>query len=141
MYCLRYFLLLLLMPTTGASPHFLAVMLLLLFVLHRPCVYCSLILIALFSSTCYFADHCFIDTNHGNLFLPRVFLPADLASKPSAVFDALAEHAAINALARPLLRKSINATATLFNVSVNASAVVQAVREFKLPCVAVKVRL
>ncbi|KAK9382062.1 uncharacterized protein V2V93DRAFT_366343 [Kockiozyma suomiensis] len=139
MYCLRYFLLLVLMPTTGASPHFLAVLLLSLFFFHRPCVYCSLILVALFSSSCYFADHCFIDTNNGNLFLPRLFLPADLASKPSVVFDALSERAIINSMSiKPLFRKSVGAVA---NASATASGIVQAAREIRIPCVAVKVRL
>ncbi|KAK9364763.1 hypothetical protein V1509DRAFT_635354 [Lipomyces kononenkoae] len=137
MYCLRYFLLLLLMPTTGASPHFLAVFLLSLFILHRPCIYCSLILIALFSTTCFFNDHCFIDSNYGNLFLPRLFLPLDLASKPSVVFDVLAERAVFNGISWFRRSPSIGV-----NISSSvAAAATAAAREFRVPCVAVNIRL
>ncbi|KAK9468346.1 hypothetical protein V1512DRAFT_259286 [Lipomyces arxii] len=120
MFCLRYFLLLVLIPTTGASPHFLALLLINLFISHKPCVYCSLLLLALFSTTCYFNDHCFIDTNATNFFLPRLFLPAELGSDPKAVFDTLANRA-------------------LFTVS--SFKKTSFLREFRLPCVAVNVRL
>ncbi|KAK9324687.1 hypothetical protein V1517DRAFT_316591 [Lipomyces orientalis] len=143
MYCLRYFLLLLLMPTTGASPHFLAIFLLSLFIFHRPCIYCSLILIALFSTTCFFNDHCFIDSNMGNLFLPRLFLPLDLASKPSVVFDMLAERAVFSGIS--WFRRSASFAAATGSskslVSSSVAAAATAAREFRVPCVAVNIRL
>ncbi|KAK9237492.1 hypothetical protein V1525DRAFT_403756 [Lipomyces kononenkoae] len=143
MYCLRYFLLLLLMPTTGASPHFLAVFLLSLFILHRPCIYCSLILIALFSTTCFFNDHCFIDSNYGNIFLPRLFLPLDLASKPAVVFDVLAERAVFNGISWFRRSASIgaNVESSRSIVSSSVAAAATAAREFRVPCVAVNIRL
>ncbi|KAJ8099422.1 hypothetical protein POJ06DRAFT_269482 [Lipomyces tetrasporus] len=131
------------MPTTGASPHFLAIFLLSLFIFHRPCIYCSLILIALFSTTCFFNDHCFIDSNMGNIFLPRLFLPLDLASKPSVVFDMLAERAVFSGIS--WFRRSASFAAATGNskslVSSSVAAAATAAREFRVPCVAVNIRL
>ena len=38
--------------------------------LNRPCVYCSVLLLILFISSCYWSDHCFFDL-HSNWFEPR----------------------------------------------------------------------
>ena len=38
--------------------------------LNRPCVYCSILLLILFVSSCYWSDHCFFDI-HSNWFEPR----------------------------------------------------------------------
>lgn len=38
--------------------------------LNRPCVYCSVLLLILFVSSCYWSDHCFFDI-HSNWFEPR----------------------------------------------------------------------
>lgn len=38
--------------------------------LNRPCVYCSVLLLILFISSCYWSDHCFFDI-HSNWFEPR----------------------------------------------------------------------
>ncbi|KAK9476287.1 hypothetical protein V1514DRAFT_337403 [Lipomyces japonicus] len=146
MYCLKYFLVLLLMPTTGASPHFLAVFLLSLFVRHRPCPYCSILLFALFSTTCYFNDYCFFDLNNGNLFLPRLFLPKELGSKPLVVYDALADRAIFTmAWIKRSMVDNVNpaslqpAASAIANSTISAAA--NSFREFKLPCVQIKVRL
>ncbi|KAK9449893.1 uncharacterized protein V1518DRAFT_414990 [Limtongia smithiae] len=142
MYCLRHFLLVLLMPTTGASPHFLALFLLSMFILHKPCVYCSFILIALFASSCYFSENCFIDTNYGAVFLPRLFmLPPHLATRAAVVYDALTERAALNhanflQLLPVWLRRS---SAVAAGDALQAAQT--AVREFRLPCVSIRVRL
>jgi len=38
--------------------------------LNRPCVYCSILLLILFASSCSWSDHCFFDI-HSNWFEPR----------------------------------------------------------------------
>ena len=43
---------------------------LLTYFLNRPCVYCSILLLILFISSCYWSDHCFFDI-HSNWFEPR----------------------------------------------------------------------
>jgi len=51
--CTRWFLPLLILPLPTASPSFLLVFLLSLILHARPCFYCILLLIALFTSSCY----------------------------------------------------------------------------------------
>ncbi|KAG5518890.1 hypothetical protein PMAC_002421 [Pneumocystis sp. 'macacae'] len=71
MYCLCHFLPFLFVPT-AASPYFLTIFLVSLSLLHRPCIYCSLILITLFSTACYWRDSCFLDFSDRQLFQPRI---------------------------------------------------------------------
>jgi hypothetical protein len=57
---------------------------LLTYLLNRPCVYCSILLLVLFASSCHWSDHCFFDV-HGNWFEPRHLssafpLPSSLAT-------------------------------------------------------------
>ncbi|KAK9471421.1 uncharacterized protein V1510DRAFT_437844 [Dipodascopsis tothii] len=137
MYCLRYFLLVLIMPTTGASPEFLAVFLLSLFVLYRPCVYCSLLLVALLSTTCFLADrcalgnYCFIDLNYGRVFEPRLGLPAELAAQSDVVYEVLAGRAVFGmAWLRSLFGgPTVPATAGAFATSDLANTTATAVHE------------
>ncbi|KAJ7071369.1 hypothetical protein C8F01DRAFT_1206884 [Mycena amicta] len=53
MWCTRWYLPLLLLPMPTASPYFLALFLLTLFVQAKPCFYCIVLLVALFFSSCY----------------------------------------------------------------------------------------
>jgi len=69
MFCLRSWLPLLFIPT-NASPLFVVSFFLLTYFLNRPCVYCSVLLLILFISSCYWSDHCFFDI-HSNWFEPR----------------------------------------------------------------------
>ncbi|KAL8844107.1 MAG: hypothetical protein Q9176_001513 [Flavoplaca citrina] len=69
MFCLRSWLPLLFIPT-NASPLFVVTFFLLTYFLNRPCVYCSILLLVLFISSCYWSDHCFFDI-HSNWFEPR----------------------------------------------------------------------
>ncbi|KAL8856421.1 MAG: hypothetical protein Q9178_006991 [Gyalolechia marmorata] len=69
MFCLRSWLPLLFIPT-NASPLFVVTFFLLTYFLNRPCVYCSILLLILFISSCYWSDHCFFDI-HSNWFEPR----------------------------------------------------------------------
>ncbi|KAH8920842.1 hypothetical protein BT69DRAFT_375451 [Atractiella rhizophila] len=53
MYCLRYFLLLLLLPFPQYPHYFVLLFLISLCLQHKPCIYCSFLLIGIFSSTCW----------------------------------------------------------------------------------------
>jgi len=69
MFCLRSWLPVLFIPT-NASPAFIFMFFVSTYFLNRPCVYCSLLLLILFISSCYWSDHCFFDI-HSNWFEPR----------------------------------------------------------------------
>jgi len=60
MFCLRSWLPLLFIPT-NASPIFILIFFACTYFLNRPCVYCSILLIILFASSCQWSDHCFFD--------------------------------------------------------------------------------
>ncbi|ORY64184.1 bladder cancer-related protein BC10-domain-containing protein [Pseudomassariella vexata] len=69
MFCLRSWLPLLFIPT-NASPAFIVLFFLCTYFLNRPCVYCSVLLLILFVTSCYWSDRCFFDFS-GNWFAPR----------------------------------------------------------------------
>ncbi|KAB8292248.1 hypothetical protein EYC80_007990 [Monilinia laxa] len=69
MFCLRSWLPLLFIPT-NASPIFIFLFFICTYFLNRPCIYCSILLLILFASSCHWADHCFFDFS-SNWFLPR----------------------------------------------------------------------
>ncbi|KAF8544524.1 hypothetical protein BDD12DRAFT_723377 [Trichophaea hybrida] len=58
---------------TSASPAFIILFLVSTYLFHRPCVYCSLIMLTLFSSSCYWSERCFLDSNNGHWFEPRLY--------------------------------------------------------------------
>ncbi|KAE8378689.1 bladder cancer-related protein BC10-domain-containing protein [Aspergillus bertholletiae] len=69
MFCLRSWLPLLFIPT-NASPLFIVSFVTLTYILHRPCIYCSALLLILFISSCHWSDRCFFDLR-GDWFAPR----------------------------------------------------------------------
>ncbi|KAF3483525.1 uncharacterized protein GIQ15_02849 [Arthroderma uncinatum] len=69
MFCLRSWLPLLFIPT-NASPLFILSFVTLTYILHRPCIYCSALLLILFISSCHWSDRCFFDIK-GDWFAPR----------------------------------------------------------------------
>jgi hypothetical protein len=100
MYCVRHFLPLYDTPTlrglthslflsSSASPYFVFCLAIAFALLHRPwyqsstasinpectnsgrSIYCSVIIITLFSTSCYWSDRCLFDLNGGNIFTPR----------------------------------------------------------------------
>ncbi|KAL2825475.1 hypothetical protein BDW59DRAFT_146273 [Aspergillus cavernicola] len=80
MFCLRSWLPLLFIPT-NASPLFLISFVTLTYTLHRPCIYCSALLVILFASTCTWSDRCFFNLR-SDWFSPRYMpstTPYDLA--------------------------------------------------------------
>ncbi|KAJ4320307.1 hypothetical protein N0V84_005908 [Fusarium piperis] len=91
MFCLRSWLPLLFIPT-NASPAFIFLFFICTYFLNRPCVYCSILLLILFLTSCNWSDRCFFDFG-SNWFLPRptTHLPpdadADADAFNSTVFD------------------------------------------------------
>ncbi|EAS37107.1 uncharacterized protein CIMG_02461 [Coccidioides immitis RS] len=77
MFCLRSWLPLLFIPT-NASPLFIISFVTLTYLLHRPCIYCSALLLILFISSCHWSDRCFIDFK-SDWFAPRFATPASAA--------------------------------------------------------------
>ncbi|KAJ5693256.1 hypothetical protein N7462_002679 [Penicillium macrosclerotiorum] len=69
MFCLRSWLPLLFIPT-NASPLFIISFVALTYIIHRPCIYCSALLLILFVSSCHWSDHCIFDLR-SNWFAPR----------------------------------------------------------------------
>ncbi|OJJ44144.1 hypothetical protein ASPZODRAFT_18909 [Penicilliopsis zonata CBS 506.65] len=75
MFCLRSWLPLLFIPT-NASPLFIISYVALTYILHRPCIYCSALLLILFISSCHWSDRCFFDLR-GDWFSPRYPAPVN----------------------------------------------------------------
>ena len=65
---------------TNASPLFIISFVTLTYFLHRPCIYCSALLLILFLSSCNWSDRCFFDFR-GNWLSPR-FVPDVFAAPP-----------------------------------------------------------
>ncbi|KAL4868274.1 hypothetical protein BDV12DRAFT_170065 [Aspergillus spectabilis] len=80
MFCLRSWLPLLFIPT-NASPLFLISFVTLTYLLHRPCIYCSALLVILFASTCNWSDRCFLNLR-ADWFAPR-YAPYDAVNNLS----------------------------------------------------------
>jgi hypothetical protein len=59
-----YLPLLLLPLPLSLSPIHLTIFLLLTYFLNRPCIYCSLLLVILFASSCHWSGRCFVDLGH-----------------------------------------------------------------------------
>jgi hypothetical protein len=55
---------------TNASPLFIVSFVALTYIIHRPCVYCSALLLILFVSSCHWSDRCIFDLR-SNWFAPR----------------------------------------------------------------------
>ncbi|RTE79820.1 hypothetical protein BHE90_005657 [Fusarium euwallaceae] len=90
MFCLRSWLPLLFIPT-NASPAFIFLFFICTYFLNRPCVYCSILLLILFLTSCNWSDRCFFDFG-SNWFLPRpttAHIPDDDATETfnSTVFE------------------------------------------------------
>jgi len=62
---------------TNASPLFLISYVALTYILHRPCIYCTALLIILFASSCNWSDHCFFDLRRDWFSPPFVSSSAD----------------------------------------------------------------
>ncbi|KAF4344865.1 hypothetical protein FBEOM_1151 [Fusarium beomiforme] len=85
MFCLRSWLPLLFIPT-NASPAFIFLFFICTYFLNRPCVYCSILLLILFLTSCNWSDQCFFDFG-SNWFLPRPATPSEEATFNSTVLE------------------------------------------------------
>ncbi|CAG8470852.1 9635_t:CDS:2 [Ambispora gerdemannii] len=90
MYCMRWFIPLLLLPFPNAPPFFVLTFLISYFLHQRPCVYCTILLLALFSSTCYWGQgRCWLDLNQGDFLNPRTTtMPTPKEMAGSGLLDA-----------------------------------------------------
>ncbi|KAI0534528.1 bladder cancer-related protein BC10-domain-containing protein [Xylaria digitata] len=79
MFCLRSWIPLLFIPA-NASPGFIFLFFICTYFLNRPCVYCSILLLILFVTSCYWSDRCFFEFS-SNWFAPR------MTSAASAAFE------------------------------------------------------
>ncbi|EEQ32532.1 conserved hypothetical protein [Microsporum canis CBS 113480] len=108
MFCLRSWLPLLFIPT-NASPLFILSFVTLTYILHRPCIYCSALLLILFISSCHWSDRCFFDIR-ADWFAPRfAHLPA--ATSTNATTTAPALNSTTNELIEYVF-DTVNTTAT-----------------------------
>ncbi|RAL04957.1 uncharacterized protein BO80DRAFT_451897 [Aspergillus ibericus CBS 121593] len=157
MFCLRSWLPLLFIPT-NASPLFIISFVTLTYILHRPCIYCSALLLILFISSCHWSDKCFFDLR-GDWFSPRYSTTTvNETTLASYVFEtvntttkALAG-AVLDEAQRRLNSSSINASLSAPSLAPGAQDEWTGIglewlrsllgrREWTLPCVDVKVRL
>ncbi len=59
MYCARTWMpAIALLTSSNASLHFVAVFAVCLFVVHRPCIYCSTLLVFLWTTSCAWSEYC-----------------------------------------------------------------------------------
>ncbi|KAM3077394.1 hypothetical protein ACMFMG_006741 [Clarireedia jacksonii] len=154
MFCLRSWLPLLFIPT-NASPIFIVLFFICTYFLNRPCVYCSILLLILFASSCHWSDHCFFDFS-SNWFEPRASTASlastaalsneSINSSPNETLDALAIYAtAANstalALAEEAKRRIQETRMEWTGMGVEWLRSLLGKREWRLPCVDVYVRL
>ncbi|KAL4900000.1 hypothetical protein BDW74DRAFT_183140 [Aspergillus multicolor] len=150
MFCLRSWLPLLFIPT-NASPLFLISFVTLTYLLHRPCIYCSALLVILFASTCNWSDRCFLNLR-SDWFAPR-YTPCDAPAQSDSlagyIFDTL------NSTAKALAGAMYDETSRRLSGNDSCSESQQELtgfglewlrslvgrREWTLPCVDVKVRI
>ncbi|KIW12272.1 hypothetical protein PV08_09548 [Exophiala spinifera] len=99
MYCLRSYLPLLLLPLPlSLSPVHLVIFIALTYFLNRPCIYCSLLLVILFATSCHWSNRCFIslsqygaenDTSSSiaSWFIPRLYTTPPTGVVPGQTSD------------------------------------------------------
>lgn len=97
---------------TNASPAFIFVFFLCTYFLHRPCVYCSVLLLILFLTSCNWADRCFFDIS-SNWFLPRpsILLSPSEWSSSTANSDSAAFNATVIEMVNSTLKAALGAAA------------------------------
>lgn len=141
---------------TNASPLFILSFVTLTYLLHRPCIYCSVLLLILFLSSCHWSDRCFLDFK-GDWFSPRFSTPSTTAPAPQEAEAGLAEYVldAMNTTATALAsaaydgaKKRLTPGAVSEGVPPEWTGIglewlrsLLGKREWTLPCVNVKVRL
>jgi hypothetical protein len=165
-----YIPLLLLPLPLSLSPIHLTIFLLLTYFLNRPCIYCSLLLVILFASSCHWSGRCFVDFSHlpaeeGGLasyaswFWPRIYSqtikhdgPPERGNTTMVGFLGEITNSTIAGLANAAIdgtkQKFVTSTTSVERVMPYSAGIgIQWLRRFwgrhewTLPCVGVKVRL
>ncbi|KAF7719270.1 Uncharacterized protein PECH_004797 [Penicillium ucsense] len=157
MFCLRSWLPLLFIPT-NASPLFIISFIALTYIIHRPCIYCSALLLILFASSCHWSDRCIFDLR-SNWFAPRYsstpaesYVPSNATTGTPMAGDGMAEfvfdtfNSTAKALAGAALesaqqRLGVEGPEEWTGVGLEWLRSLTGRREWTLPCVDVKVRL
>ncbi|KAH8593276.1 bladder cancer-related protein BC10-domain-containing protein [Bisporella sp. PMI_857] len=153
MFCLRSWLPLLFIPT-NASPIFIFLFFVCTYFLNRPCVYCSILLLILFASSCHWSDHCFFDfssnwfeARHPALSVAPEMVNSSVMSNPA--LDKVSIYAgALNNTAAALAGTALEETKRRLAVRAEWTGLgvewlrsLLGKREWKIPCVDVLVRL
>ncbi|OJJ35677.1 hypothetical protein ASPWEDRAFT_51660 [Aspergillus wentii DTO 134E9] len=108
MFCLRSWLPLLFIPT-NASPLFIISFVTLTYILHRPCIYCSALLLILFISSCHWSDRCFFDLR-GDWFSPRFTSPMSQDALPTNSSMAIDQVPGFNDSLAGYMMETVNTT-------------------------------
>lgn len=132
---------------TNASPAFIFLFFICTYFLNRPCVYCSVLLLILFLTSCNWSDRCFFDLS-SNWFLPRPtggFNDHDLEhDHDHAAFDQTVVDMA-NATARAAARAAAAEIAALRNewtgLGIEWLRGLLGKREWRVDCLDVYIRL
>lgn len=95
---------------TNASPAFIFLFFVCTYFLNRPCVYCSVLLLILFVTSCYWSDRCFFDFS-SNWFAPRPASPYYASDAGAAPAHGASEADSLNATAVEMLNGTANALA------------------------------
>ena len=165
-----YIPLLLLPLPLSLSPIHLTIFLLLTYLLNRPCIYCSLLLVILFASSCHWSGRCFVDfslsaAEEGGLgsymgwFWPRIYShtvkhdgPTQRANATMIDFLGEVTNSTVAALANAAIdgtkRKFVTSTAGVESVLPYSAGIgihwlrrLLGRHEWTLPCVGVNIRL
>ncbi|KAK7421572.1 hypothetical protein QQZ08_009917 [Neonectria magnoliae] len=147
MFCLRSWLPLLFIPT-NASPAFIFLFFVCTYFLNRPCVYCSILLLILFLTSCNWSDRCFFDFG-SNWFLPRAnsssrSLPTDVLPDSADLFNASVVEM-INSTATAVTNAALDAAAARraewTGLGVEWLRSLLGKREWRIDCMDIYIRL
>ncbi|KAM0790769.1 hypothetical protein ACM66B_004619 [Microbotryomycetes sp. NB124-2] len=119
MFCLRFWAIVPLLPFPTAPPLFSLLWLVSAVILTRPCLYCCVMLICIFSASCYVhlassacepaAHRCWLDWNHGKLLTSlRQYAPSSSEPTSSALGS---QSTSAQRLSTTMTNSTINMTA------------------------------
>jgi hypothetical protein len=90
---------------TNASPAFILLFFICTYFLNRPCVYCSILLLILFCTSCNWSDRCFFD------FSSDWFRPRSVVDSPTALDGQTSTHGDFNSTVIDMLNTTTKALA------------------------------
>lgn len=136
---------------TNASPIFVFLFFVCTFLLNRPCVYCSFLLIILIASSCNWSDHCFFDfsknwfepTSTGSYYGTSNSSLAGMAFEGAMKWGSVANDtaSAIGVIAAQEAQKALPGRPEWTGIGLGWLRSLLGRREWTLPCVDVKIRL